>query len=190
MLKITFVKLTITQQLTKNNRLNLYVRVSKTFLQNRKFMAIQYILLTILDQKKSIVLLLSHNFFFFFFFTVCKHACMFSHSVVSDSVAHGLWPSRLLCPQDFLGKNTGMGCHFLLQGLFLSQGSNLHLLHQQVDSLLLSHWGSSQLLAVARRMCCCFSCRCIFPVSAWVYTQCSSCEIMSYHIAKIHKEIS
>ena len=30
---------------------------------------------------------------------------------------HGLQPSRLLCPQDFSGKNTGVGCHFLLQGI-------------------------------------------------------------------------
>ena len=27
---------------------------------------------------------------------------------------------------DFLGKNIGMGCHFLLQGIFLTQGSNPH----------------------------------------------------------------
>ena len=43
------------------------------------------------------------------------------------------------------GKNTGAGCHFLLQGLVLTQGSNpycLHLLHWQVDSLPLSHLGS------------------------------------------------
>ena len=29
---------------------------------------------------------------------------------------HGLWPSRLLCPWDFPGKNTGVGCHLLLHG--------------------------------------------------------------------------
>ena len=34
---------------------------------------------------------------------------------------------------DFLGKSTGVGCHFLLQGIFLTQGSNLHLLPWQVD---------------------------------------------------------
>ena len=34
----------------------------------------------------------------------------------------------LLCPWDFPGKNTGRGCHFLLQGIFPTQGSNLHLL--------------------------------------------------------------
>ena len=50
--------------------------------------------------------------------------------------------SRLLCPWDFPGKNTGVGCHFLLQGIFLTQGSNSCLLHWQVDSLPLSHLGS------------------------------------------------
>ena len=41
----------------------------------------------------------------------------------------------------FPGENTGVGCHFLLQGIFLTQGSNsllLHLLHWQADSLPLS----------------------------------------------------
>ena len=42
----------------------------------------------------------------------------------------------------FLGKNTGVGSHFLLQGIIPTQGSNLHLLHWQVGSLLLSHQGS------------------------------------------------
>ena len=36
---------------------------------------------------------------------------------------------------EFLGKNTGVGCHFLIQGIFPSQRSNLCLLHWQVDSL-------------------------------------------------------
>ena len=39
-----------------------------------------------------------------------------SRSVASDSLLpHGLWPVRLVCPWDSLGKNTGVGCHFLLQ---------------------------------------------------------------------------
>ena len=53
------------------------------------------------------------------------------------TVAH-----RLLCPWDFPGKKTGVDCHFLLQGIFPSQGSNsslLWLLHWQVDSLPWSH---------------------------------------------------
>ena len=42
------------------------------------------------------------------------------------------------------GKNIGVGCHFLLQGIIPTQGSNsclLHLLHWQADSLPLSHPG-------------------------------------------------
>ena len=54
---------------------------------------------------------------------------MLSHSVKSDSLLlHGLKPARVLCPQDFPGKNTGLGCHSLLQRIFLTQGSNPHLL--------------------------------------------------------------
>ena len=52
---------------------------------------------------------------------------------------YGLQSTRLLCPWDFPGKNTGVGCHFLLQGIFLTKGSNPRLLHRQVDSLALSH---------------------------------------------------
>ena len=40
------------------------------------------------------------------------------------------------------GENTGVGCHFLLQGIFSIQGSNLHFLHWQADSLPLSPIGS------------------------------------------------
>ena len=39
-----------------------------------------------------------------------------SHSLVSSSLwPHGLWPSRFLCSWNSPGKNTGVGCHFLLQ---------------------------------------------------------------------------
>ena len=47
-----------------------------------------------------------------------------------------------LCPWDFPGKNTGVGGHFLLQGIFLTQGLNPRLLSWQADSLSLSHLGS------------------------------------------------
>ena len=67
--------------------------------------------------------------------------CELSH--VPLFVTHGpqgnsLWPTRLFCPWNFLSKNTGAGCHFLLQGSFPTQGLNLCLLHLQywqVDSL-------------------------------------------------------
>ena len=50
----------------------------------------------------------------------------------------------LFCPWDFPGKITGVSCHFLLQGMFLTQGWNPCLLHWQADSLPLSHLRSSQ----------------------------------------------
>ena len=49
--------------------------------------------------------------------------------------------ARLLLPWDFPGKNTGVGCHFLFQEIFLTQGWNSHLLHWQVGSLPLLHLG-------------------------------------------------
>ena len=49
-------------------------------------------------------------------------------SVTSNSVQpYRLSPTRLLCPWDSLGKNTGVACHFLLKGIFLTQGWNLPL---------------------------------------------------------------
>ena len=50
--------------------------------------------------------------------------------------------TRLLRPQDFLGKTTGVCCHFLLQGIFPTQGSNPGLLHCRQTVYHLSHWGS------------------------------------------------
>ena len=52
-------------------------------------------------------------------------------------------PTRLLCPWDSPGKNTAVGCHFFLRGIFPTQGSNLCLLcllHWQAGSLPLCHW--------------------------------------------------
>ena len=78
----------------------------------------------------------------------CYCACMWA--VLSDSVTP--WTvacsSRLsmgLCPRNFPGKNTGVGCHILLQEIFPTQGFNtriLSLLHWQADSLPLYHLGS------------------------------------------------
>ena len=54
---------------------------------------------------------------------------LFSRSVMSDSLrSHWLLLTRLLCLWDSPGKNTGVGCHFLFQGIFPTQGSNPHLL--------------------------------------------------------------
>ena len=50
--------------------------------------------------------------------------------------------TRLLRPWDLLGKGPGVGCHFLLQGIFPTQGSNPGLLHCTQMLYRLSHQGS------------------------------------------------
>ena len=60
-------------------------------------------------------------------------------------------PGSFVCPWDFPGKNTAVGSHFLLQGIFLTQGSNPRpqgLLHWQVDSSPLRHLGSLWVVCV------------------------------------------
>ena len=72
---------------------------------------------------------------------MCIYVYLLSHSVMLDS----LWPARLLCPWSFPGKNTGVGCHFLLQGIILTQAFKPHLLNSlywEADSLPLHHLGS------------------------------------------------
>ena len=64
-------------------------------------------------------------------------------------MTHGLYPARLLCPWISSGKNTGVGCHFLLQDFFPTQGSNpclLCLLHWQESSLPLVPPGKPKIL--------------------------------------------
>ena len=77
-------------------------------------------------------------YFYCYLMCGCVH-----HSFVSTSLwSCGLWPPRLLCPWDFPGKNTGVGCHFSLQRIFPTQGSNPHLLHCRWILYPLSHRGS------------------------------------------------
>ena len=52
------------------------------------------------------------------------------------------WTIDHLCPWDSPGKNAGVGCHFLLQGIFPTQGSNPGLLHCRQTLYPLSHQGS------------------------------------------------
>ena len=69
---------------------------------------------------------------------VCSLLC-------NSSQPYGLQAAKLLCPWNYPGKNTGMGCYFLLQRIFLTQRMNPHLLcllHWQVVLLPLSHLGS------------------------------------------------
>ena len=74
---------------------------------------------------------------------------------VKVSVAHSyptlcdprtVQPTRLLCPWDSPGKNTGVGCNVFLQGIFLTQGLNLSLLHCRQILSCLSHLGSPKII--------------------------------------------
>ena len=65
-------------------------------------------------------------------YSMCVCVCLYavlSCSVVSHSLRpFAFQPTRLHCPRDFSGKNTGVGCRFLLQGIFSTQGSKQCLL--------------------------------------------------------------
>ena len=77
-----------------------------------------------------------------------------NRSVMSNSIwPYALQPSRLFCPGDYPGNNTVVGCHALLQEIFLTQGLNPHLLHWQVDSLPLSHLGSPRWAGLLSKVC-------------------------------------
>ena len=82
---------------------------------------------------------------------------LLSHSVMSDPLwPQAVQPTMLLYPWNFPDNNTGVGCHFLFQGVFPIQGSNPHLLcllHWQADSLPLSDLGIPfLLLSVLKRI--------------------------------------
>ena len=77
------------------------------------------------------------------FRTCC--ACVPGYFSVSDSLGpHGLWPARLLCPWDIPGKNTGVGCHSLLQGIFPTHGSNSSLLSLLYCKRILYPWATRE----------------------------------------------
>ena len=77
--------------------------------------------------------------------SIVLYLLLFSQSlslVLTLLQPHGLQLARLLCPWDFPGKNTGVGCHLLLQGIFSTKGLNPSVVHGQVHSLPLSHMGN------------------------------------------------
>ena len=70
-----------------------------------------------------------HGFYIYIYSYIYTHAYLLSHfSHVWLLQPYGLLPTRLLCPWDSPGKNTGVGCHVLLQGIFPTQGPYSHLL--------------------------------------------------------------
>ena len=58
----------------------------------------------------------------------CTCARQVTSVLSNSSQPYGLEPTRLLCPWDSPGKNTGVGCQALLQGIFPTQGPNPRLL--------------------------------------------------------------
>ena len=76
-----------------------------------------------------------------------------SRSVVSNSLwPHGLQPTRLLCPCNSPGKNTGVGCHFLLQEIFPTQGLSPGLLPCRQMLYCLSQQGNLSLYFLIFKM--------------------------------------
>ena len=102
-------------------------------------------------QSQAVIQIHISHFFRFFFPIACKVASIMSKLLQP----YRLQPSRLLCPRDSSDKNTGVGCHALLQGIFLTLGSNLHLLHWQAGSLPLAPPGKPRSLLVIIYMCVC-----------------------------------
>ena len=67
--------------------------------------------------------------------------------LVANSCPTPLWPpglksSKILCPWDLPGNNTGVDCNFLLWGIFPTQGLNSHLLHYRQILYPQKHQGS------------------------------------------------
>ena len=86
-----------------------------------------------------------------FSFICLTYVCVGSHSVMS-SCLHLF--GRVLSLGDSPGKTTGVGCHFLFQGIFPTQGSNPHLLcllHCRQILYLLNYWGSPFLTFVSAK---------------------------------------
>ena len=87
--------------------------------------ASNFITLVLWEHKNSTGFFIPHLKYSAYMLSHFSHVQLF---VILWIIAH-----QFLCPWDSPGKNTGVGCHALLQGIFLAQGSNQHLSH-------LLHW--------------------------------------------------
>ena len=96
----------------------------------------QYLAQSKHETNSNILPLPSLSFLIYIFFlALC--------SVLSDPLrSHRQKPARLLCPWNSPGRNTGVGCHSFLQGIFPTQGSNPRLLQCRQILQHLSHQGS------------------------------------------------
>ena len=77
----------------------------------------------------------TNNFYSYLLFQFSS--VQFSRSVVSNSLRpHELQPSKLLCPRNFPGNNTGVGCHFLLQCMKVKSESEVAQLRPTLSDLM------------------------------------------------------
>ena len=121
---------------------------------------------------------------------IMEGVCVCARSVIQSSLTccnpRGLQPTRLLCPRDFPDENAGVGCCFLLQGIFPTQGSNPCLLRPlpwQADLHLCATWESQWRVI-------CFKFTHLMLISSKKYLHKNICkEISGYHdLAKLtHK---
>ena len=114
------------------------------------------------------------------FVCVCVCVCEIT-AVVSNSVQLcGLQPARLLCPRNSPGKNTRVGCHAFLQGLFPTQGLNLGLLHLPHHRQILYHWANGEaptLLSITRQL----------NTEAYIFNELHHSSPHSNHLPSPHK---
>ena len=92
---------------------------------------------------------------------------------------HGLQPTRLLCPWDFPGNSPGVDCHFLLQGIFSTQGSNPGLPRCRRTLYRLSHqgsleWVSGEYPVLPERKEDCFVCLSRLSIFSRSHVSCAS----------------
>ena len=113
-----------------------------------------------------------------FYIRICMYQNTDTYVYVSRSVlshclqAHGLKPTWLLCPWDFPGKNTEVGCHALLQGIFPNLGLNPGRPHCGHIHYPLRHQGSPGVCNIhiyVYSLCVCV-CVCAYRcIWVWIY---------------------
>ena len=79
----------------------------------------------------------SYTFICILFYILFHYGLSYMLSCVQ--LCNSMEPAKLLCPWSFPGKNTGEGCHFLLQVIFLTQGSSPDLCASCIGRQILYH---------------------------------------------------
>ena len=109
--------------------------------------------------------------------------CLVAQACLTLENPLGCSRSRLLCSWDFPGKNTEVGCHFLLQGIFPTQGLNpylLCLLHWRQILYPWSHQGTPWV-----------GCSSLYfkgtPLVAMLRLDCRVCQFRRFSVTKFHK---